>query len=231
MRRNEYISVLVYVPAIPYPPRVHERTWASLMAMDCPARVEIVVGREDLNAMPSRIDHNINLTGKYQRARQMALSGGYDALLTVEADMVVPPLALERLSRIEADVAYGLYCSRHGSHQWLAYVEMDERKGSSLTDAPEVARAAWGQAIATDGVGLGCTLIWRRVLEAVPFRLDHPDLHANDWEFALDCKAKGFVQKHDLGTACGHISMDVEGAPVVYWPDPDGKGMYRVESL
>ncbi len=102
-----------------------------------------------------------------------------------------------------------------------------------------IARKAWGQAIETSGVGLGCTLIWRRVLEAIPFRCDLPEEHANDWEFALDVKAAGFVQKHDLGVACGHLSYDVENAPVAYWPDPDGngdldkggKGLFRVEAL
>ncbi len=224
-------KVLIYIPAMPYPPRVYPRTWTALMALDCLYPADLVIGREDSIKIPDRLEHNRNLAEKYQHARQMALGGGYDALLTVEADMIVPPLALERLSRIEADVAYGVYCSRHGDHQWLAYPEMDEHRGVSLSSAPEIARAAWGQAIETSGVGLGCTLIWRRVLESIPFRCDLPTEHANDWEFALDVKAKGFVQKHDLGTVCGHLSYDVENDPVIYWPDPDRETMYRVEHL
>ena len=71
----------------------------------------------------------------------------------------------------------------------------------------------WGNVIDTTGVGLGCTLIRREVLEAIPFRVVDKWI-ANDWYFALDVAEKGFTQAHDCGVVCGHI----DGYRVL-WPD------------
>jgi hypothetical protein len=76
------------------------------------------------------------------------------------------------------------------------------------------------------GVGLGCTLIKRRVMEAIDFRLEptQPDVH-NDWVFGVDVQAGRFSQKCDLGVICGHISMTP--VPRVIWPDLEAPRMYR----
>lgn len=178
--------------------------------------MDIHYGRGDLIANPSWTEKNDNITYKYNTARKMALDGGYDALFTVEADMILPPLALERMTRIEADVVYGLYVSRHGKHPWLAFsrVTPEIRGSKSFDEYPDLMQAAWGRAVETVGVGMGCTLIWRHVLEAIPFR-NTDELIANDWYFSLDLQAGGYMQKHDCGVVCGHIEGDR-----VYWPDP-----------
>ncbi len=159
----------------------------------------------------------------------MALDSGYDALWTVEADMIVPPDALRRLAAVDADVAYGLYVSRHGRLQWLAYLSVTEHSGTSISVLPERAREAWGKVIETQGAGMGCTLIHRHVLEAIPFRRISGTQLANDWYFSLDCIAHGFRQAHDMGCVCGHI----QGlpSPKIYWPDPDDERLIRVEFL
>ena len=73
--------------------------------------------------------------------------------------------------------------------------------------------AMWGKVVDTAGVGLGCTLIRRDVLEAIPFRVKDEWI-ANDWYFAIDAREKGFIQRHDCSVVCGHI----DGYRTL-WPD------------
>jgi hypothetical protein len=84
----------------------------------------------------------------------------------------------------------------------------------------------WGKTIEVAGVGMGCTLISRDVLEKLAFRVDetHPSVH-NDWVFAYDCQQKGITQKCDTSVVCGHISM--KPSPRVIWPDPNEPRLYR----
>lgn len=177
-----------------------------------------------------------NVTDKYERARQQCLDGGYDALFCVEADMLIPPDALAKLVRVGADVAYGLYCWRHppGLGLWNCYPVVSSDRGFSITNIPEEARLCWGQIAIVAGLGLGCTLIRRHVLEALQFH--HADgsrtraipVHC-DWCLAEDCQAHGFTQAMDLSVVCGHIRP---GLPrVAVWPDPDADGLYRIDPV
>ena len=51
-----------------------------------------------------------NIAHNYNKARDLVMSNGYDALMTVEADMVIPTNALSKMIKHDADVVYGLYC-------------------------------------------------------------------------------------------------------------------------
>lgn len=156
----------------------------------------------------------------------MTLDGGYDALFLVEADMIIPPNTLLRLAAVDTDVAYGLYVSRHGSFQWLAFDQLQGHTGKSIDRNRKFCADHWGKVIETKGVGMGCTLIKRHVLASTEFRRNGPC--ADDWYFSLDCIEKGFTQKHDLGVVCGHITP--EGG--VMWPSLDRqKVMFEIEPL
>jgi hypothetical protein len=219
--------ILVYCPLSPSTPKVYGRTLQSIFAMDWAGPLDVVFGRHD-HGPTDRGTAYREITEKYNGARDLALLGGYDALLTIESDMIVPPLTLERLTRLDADVAYGLYVSRHGKHQWLAYLTLYETSGTSLSADRINAQAAWGQAIEVAGVGLGCTLIWRHVLEAIPFRWEEGGV-ANDWYFSLDLQARGYKQMTDCGVVCGHIASEPD--PRIYWPDPEAERLYSIEPI
>jgi hypothetical protein len=207
----------------PFNPRIYPRTLASILELRV-ANCEILLHREDMQIETESRWSMENITAKYNRARDLVLAGGYDALLTVEADMILPRNAVQRLLTVEADVAYGLYVSRRHKHYWLAFSELGpENKGRSLSEDPERARESWGQVVETAGVGMGCTLIHRRVLERIPFRRVIDGM-SNDWYFALDCQAAGFRQAHDLGVICGHIDGEA-----VYWPEPFVDKLYRID--
>jgi hypothetical protein len=103
-----------------------------------------------------------------------------------------------------------------------------------LTSNPELAKKLFdeGAVIDTDGVGFGCTLIRREVLEKVSFRIDHDKPHSNgeyshsDFYFALDCLECGFTSRVHLGCRCGHLSpMNEAGVydPCIIFPVTNGE--------
>jgi hypothetical protein len=163
-----------------------------------------------------------------ERARTAMLAGDYTHLLMLEDDIVPPPDALAKLLSCEADVAYGLYCWRRALHEWSAYARIGESIGTPWPHHDRdyaVAAFTAGDVIPSQGVGFGCTLIRRELLETITFRLptDFAEGGAcTDWMFALDCQALGAHQVSHLGVACGHISM--EPSARVIWPDFGGRG-------
>ena len=227
------MKVLLFCPLNPISnahggrePQLFGRTNQSIFRQDYPL-IDIWFSKGDNPWFDSNGRHNI--AHNYQKARRWVLENGYDYLFTVEADMVIPPNALTRLLDVcenqGGDVAYGLYCFKNTS-TWSAVSELDMKHFRSLRKDPAKAKDAWGKVIDVAGVGMGCTLIKRSVLEVIDFRTDelNPDVH-NDWVFAYDLQQEGFAQKCDLGVVCGHISMTP--LPRVIWPDPDSPRLYR----
>ena len=214
-------KVLIYCPLTPKAPRVHQRTLDSIFALKWEGHADIVFGKHD-RYLPLKRDisnyeneRNRDIAAKYNRARVMTLEGGYDALMTIEADMIPPENALERLDRVDADIIYGLYVSRHGKHPWLSMMNVTEqvRGSAGMGETWQEREAMWGEVVDTLGVGLGCTLIRRDVLETIPFRVKD-EMIANDWYFAIDAREMGFSQVHDCSVICGHID-DYR----TLWPD------------
>jgi hypothetical protein len=203
-------------------PQLFGRTNESIFRQDWPT-LDIWFSKGDNPYFDSNGRHNI--AHNYQKARKWVLDNGYDALMTVEADMIIPPNAVSKLVEADAPVAYGLYCFKNTS-TWSAWTRLDMESGRSIRKDPELCKANWGKVMEVAGVGLGCTLIKREVLEAIEFRTDeaHPTVH-NDWVFAYDCQQYNFKQVCDLSVVCGHISM--QPLPRVIWPDPDAPRQYR----
>jgi len=201
------VNILICTPFGPTPHRIHALTQQSIDALGC-ASVKI----ETTDKVSS---HLIDLCAKYNQARKLVLNGGYDAMLHIDADMVVPSDTVDRLTATDADVAYGLYVVRTNPSHWLCWQD-----GRPLSDH----KALWGKLVVSTGAGMGCTLIHRHVLERLEFRTD--GVIAADWNFAHDCYGYGFAQAHDMGCVCGHINRDR-----VLWPDVDAPKLYRAEKM
>lgn len=197
------------------------RALQSIMAQEWEGTLELFMPVGD-RPHGTRYDR---VTAKYEQARQVALDGGFDAVWFAEYDMVMPPNALKRLTAIDTDIAYGLYVWRRPGHQWSAYTYLDENTGVSLSQMPRHARAAWGTQIEVEGVGQGCTLVRRHVLETISFRRE--GVACADWFMALDAREKGYRQVCDLGVVCGHMSLTP--SPRTYWPDVTMPGLARIE--
>lgn len=217
------MKVLLLCPLHPFT-GVCGETKKSIEALDVTG-FDVTVHYDITETQSGNIDRNQSVLEKFQNGRRLFLAGDYDAMLTVEYDNIVPVDALQKLARVDADVAYGLYCSRV-SPRWLAFWRLFENSGITYSKDEPTARAAWGNVIETCGVGYGCTLIHRHVLEALPFRLVNGHPCSNDWHFSLDCIKAGFVQKHDCSVIVGHIIT--QDPLTIVWPIPD-EPFHRIE--
>jgi hypothetical protein len=199
----ERASVLIFTPT--YEGGLRHETVASIVAQQTRHWVTWEIGR--CNPYPGRDMRNV--LAQYAYAREMCLRGPYDAMVTVEHDMTLPPHAIERLCDTPAPVVYGTYLLRHGEPVLNAWrYEGTSGLGMSLERYPLELRAYREAGVGrVSGCGFGCTLIRRAALEAIPFRQDGSD-HAPDMPFALDCVRKEVLQLARFDVRCGHITKE-----------------------
>jgi hypothetical protein len=159
------------------------------------------------NPLPGRRMENV--IAQYQKAWKMALAGGYDALLTVEHDMILPANAVQKLYETDSPVVYGVYMLRHGIPTLSAWQYINTTNlGMSLSLYPKEVIAARKQGWArVCGVGWGCTLIRREVLERVNVRSTGGG-DAGDMAFATDCVRANILQIARFDVPCKHIMPD-----------------------
>lgn len=195
-------------------PQIWPETQASIAALTAPEGVELVIETPMNNPYPG--EGHRNTLHQYNVARQDALSGGYDALLAVEHDMIVPPDALIKLWQTDAPVVYALYVLRHGSNLVnLMTHNGNKNMGESFSlHGREYSEAVKRGAVEVSGVGFGCTLIRREALQAHSFH-GMEESYAPDYGFAVDCLRGGTRQYARFDVVCGHIDPE---ANCVLWP-------------
>lgn len=146
-----------------------------------------------------------NVTTQYLAAWKLAIDGNYDYLLTVEHDILPPDNALKLMLEADKPVVYGQYVLKSippTSSIWTYWDRM--RIGESVTsisrDADQYAKDKLTGVIRCSGIGWGCTLIRRDVLETVTPR---GDMYTDNY-FAQDCMTAGFELYGHLGFCCQH---------------------------
>jgi len=169
-----------------------------------------------------------NVLHQYQNARRMCLEGDYDALWTIEHDMLPPADALQRMSCTPAQVVYGVYLLRHGSLVLNAWEYIGDRNlGESLSLYPEKLEAARERgSVRVCGCGWGCTLIHRPALERIEFRDGGGENPAGDLAFAHAALAEGIASVARFDVLCGHYE---DGRWL--WPFRGVDVMVKVEAL
>jgi len=203
------MRILAFTPT--WDDAMRPETEASMDAQKFDGTLDWIISKDNPYPVP---DHR-NVLAQYRVGRERCLTGGYDALLTVEHDMILPDHAVQVLSETPGDVIYGVYVLRHGAYVLNAYEYInDHALGESLSHHPEKAEAARnGGAMRVSGIGWGCTLIHRHVLEMLPFPETDPENPAHDVTFAKLCVSAGLLLMAQFGVQCGHISRDV-----TLWP-------------
>jgi hypothetical protein len=159
-----------------------------------------------LNPYPGKDMRNV--VAQYQIGRQMTLDGGYDAMLCVEHDMVLPPHAAQTLWDDGSPVVYAVYRLRHSTFVLNAWRKKGRRLGKPMSFySNEIQQARQAKRVEVGGLGFGCTLIRRQVLERIPMR--NEDNNAPDTPFAKDCLKHGIQQIARFDVACQHIENGV----------------------
>lgn len=210
------MKILLYCPTYTLPNgelAMRKQTHDSINALMIPDGVTLDIAIDTYNPLPvdtDRKNRHENTLIKYRMARQRVLSEGYDALWTVEHDMIVPEDALVKMLDTDADVVYGLYMFRHLTPMMNALRATSGRYSDmSVSKFPELLakgkRQGW---LEVSGAGNGCTLIYRRVLEKIDFRRAYGGVPIPDLPFATDCIQNGFKQVARFDVPCGHIKPD-----------------------
>lgn len=124
-----------------------------------------------------------------------AINEGYDYVLWVDSDMVVPEGALMRLLKDDKDVVAGLYHKRQLPKEPVVYIA-----GKSVEDIPE-------DIFECDAIGFGCVLTKVSMLkEMVKYGMFHPAFgEGEDISFCRRAKQKGYKIYCDPKVKCGHL--------------------------
>jgi len=208
------MKILVFCPTY----RLEPETVDAIFAIDWPSDVlDVHFTRWN----PSANDDRLPILFQYSRGRRLALAGLYDAMLTIESDIIPPPDILQKLTAHDAVLAAGLYMFRRSLHpacSAVRFIPGAKWPDQSYSVLPGGMAEIWGKTVRTSGIGLGCSLIHRHVLEKINFRDGH---HTHcDWTHAADCLAEGFRMVCDTSVLCGHKCPDGS----ILWPTEDGKG-------
>lgn len=210
------MNVLLFCPML----RIEPETLNSIFYLQwSKGALDLMMTRDNAYGAP-----HLNVMYAYAKAREACLKGKYDALFIVESDIIIPPDALEKLSEVDADVVNGVYMWRVGEPLISAYRYTPDDGGwpdISYSKLPSELKSLWGKTVRTSGLGFGCCLIHRRVLEEVGVRT--VEKAWCDWWFYVDVNRKGFVVKHDFSVLCGHKGEQGR----IYWPSPNEK--FRIE--
>jgi hypothetical protein len=126
-------------------------------------------------------------------------------LLFIDSDTVPFDNPLEMVKR-DVDVVGGVYPMWKIDHfEWLAMVEMPDGQYRTVSTRQGM--------VEVDGIGAGCMLIKRKVLEAIeaPFadlvRPDGTRSLGHDYNFCKKAKAKGFKVYADWEVLCDHVKQ------------------------
>ena len=226
---NFAAHILVVCPTLQLSDAVHiverlDREWKGALDLYITRDNRVPVKRHDWMAGFE------NVTLAYQKAQQMFLKSSiYDAMLTIESDIVFPTGGLKRLWDSGADIAYGLYVYKNGASrgEWSLATDLGTTSYVPISAMPDLARAAWGKCVPCVGIGHGFTLIRRKTLETIKIRRERGDQCA-DWQMALDAGLAGLTQMCDTSVVCGHVDAKHK---VILWPDPMARGLCRRDPI
>ena len=143
-----------------------------------------------------------------------ALQNRFDYLFNVDSDIVMPAHALSRLMEIQDDrtaISSGLYIQRKEDRKIPEVFIHNPQTGGQMNMPIEQVQG--NQILEVEGVGFGCCLVRRDVLEAVgnPWfeyrsNIDFSKVVSEDVDFCMKARNKGYRVVVDTGLKLGHLT-------------------------
>lgn len=153
------------------------------------------------------------------RMAEQAIKGGYDYIMMVDDDVVLPPDALENLLEHEVDVCLGFY-AHQGCFDGKTCLCKPGRRNYDLQYYASELREMRESGIYTlevKGGGMGCALIRTSVFDRIAYPyfkwVDYDDRHgtlSEDLYFCEECAKAGITIYADTRVACGHHFRHVQ---------------------
>ena len=136
---------------------------------------------------------------------------GYDYLLSVDSDIVLPRDTLRRFLSHDVDMVSGLYIQRKPGQHVLEIYENNDRGGVSNIPYGKIKDRGL---VPIGGCGFGCVLVKKSVFQAIPYphfvyhsALDHANTISEDVDFCAKVLKKGFKIYADTAIKCRHIGQ------------------------
>lgn len=138
-----------------------------------------------------------------------AINGGFDHVLMIDSDVVVPPETLDRFFEYDMDICLGL-CPRKNTHE--GRVEIYRDSGRDFTDFYTYSTLPDDDIVEIKGGGFACAFIKTAVFKdmAYPYfrYVEYPNGTAlsEDLFFCTAAKAAGYHIYADTRIRCGHAA-------------------------
>ena len=142
--------------------------------------------------------------------RKKALEKGYDYLLCVDQDIIIPNDTLKKLLKHKKEIASALCFTRMKKGEWIrtipaAFVQAGDIPGV-VTYLP-INEALKDQFIEVTAVGFGCILLSRSVLGKIPLTYDTQAKCGEDILFCIRAREAGLNIYVDTSVKCKHNLM------------------------
>jgi FkbM family methyltransferase len=136
---------------------------------------------------------------------------GYDYLLSVDSDIVLPRDTLRRFLSHDVDMVSGLYIQRKPGQHILEIYENNDRGGVSNIPYGKIKDRGL---VPIGGCGFGCVLVKKSVFQSIPYphfvyhsALNHANTISEDVDFCAKALKNGFKIYADTAIKCRHIGQ------------------------
>ena len=191
------MKILIGIPTAKY---VESETFKSIYRLEKPAGVTV-----DFECFHGyRVDQVRNLMAHY------VISRGYDSILFVDSDIVLPKNTLVRLLEAKKDIVSGVYRQRFLDR--VAVEAQKYKQGGPAMERMAVEDIQGEGLLEAAACGFGCVLISRKALETIGYpqfeyhpTIDFAKSVSEDTDFCIKAKKKGLAIWLDPTIKCGHI--------------------------
>ena len=139
---------------------------------------------------------------------KMSVDGGFDYVLMVDSDMVLPEDALMNLLEYPVDLALGLYPHRNTK---TGEIELFKPKQANFVDRFNYSEVPTTPRFKVKGGGFGCALVNVNMFKKIKFPwfkyvvYDNGNLLSEDLYFCISVGGIGGTIEADSRVRCGHL--------------------------
>lgn len=146
-----------------------------------------------------------------------AISGGFDYVLMVDSDIIVPPGVLDFLLSDPVDVCVGVYPRKNTTNKETELFRFTEKDFTERFGSDEINEYVnLVNRIPIKGSGLGCALIKTEVFSKIPFpwfkyvTYDDGSVLSEDLFFSDQLRKHGITMYADPRVRCGHLTRNFQ---------------------
>lgn len=144
-----------------------------------------------------------------------AVQKGFEYIMWLDDDMIVPPDVIERLMSHDKDICSGIYFGRRNFRPLLFDINEEIENGETFYSIKNHTEYPDNGLLKVDGIGFGCVLtkvsaltkIWQCPDEGIGKTcFDFIGGVGEDLSFGIRCKKLGIETWVDTSIKCGHLS-------------------------